>query len=101
MAQNETRMTETQARLKADADKFRSLVSEPGEKEVFERGLALNDEFMRLHAAMLSLSNEMKKEEARALAVGPSAKVLTEIMVALDKLVSIKYGRRRALKRQR
>ena len=89
MAQNETRMTETQARLKADADKYRGLISEPGEKEVFERFLALNDEFMRLHATMLSLSREMKKEEARALAVGPSAKVMTDMMATLDKLVSI------------
>ncbi|TNC76297.1 HAMP domain-containing protein [Janthinobacterium lividum] len=89
MAQNETRMTETQAKLKADADKYRSLISAAGEKEVFERFLALNDEFMRLHATMLSLSREMKKEEARALAVGPSAKVMTDMMVALDKLVSI------------
>ncbi|MGK5075921.1 methyl-accepting chemotaxis protein [Janthinobacterium sp. ZB1P44] len=89
MAQDETRMTETQARLKADADKYRGLISEPGEKEVFERFLALNDEFMRLHATMLSLSREMKKEEARALAVGPSAKVMTDMMATLDKLVSI------------
>ncbi|KKO61605.1 Methyl-accepting chemotaxis protein I [Janthinobacterium sp. KBS0711] len=89
MAQNETRMSETQARMKADSDKYRSLISEPGEKEVFERFLALNDEFMRLHATMLSLSREMKKEEARALAVGPSAQVMTDMMVALDKLVSI------------
>ncbi|WP_058049812.1 methyl-accepting chemotaxis protein [Janthinobacterium sp. Ant5-2-1] len=89
MAQNETRMTETQARMKADSDKYRSLISEPGEKEVFERFLALNDEFMRLHETMLSLSREMKKEEARALAVGPSAQVMTDMMVALDKLVSI------------
>ena len=89
MAQNETRMTETQARLKADADKYRGLISEPGEKEVFERFLALNDEFMRLHATMLSLSREMKKEEARALAVGPSAQVMTDMMATLDKLVAI------------
>ncbi|NHQ94319.1 methyl-accepting chemotaxis protein [Janthinobacterium lividum] len=89
MAQTETRMTETQVRMKADSDKYRSLISEPGEKEVFERFLALNDEFMRLHATMLSLSREMKKEEARALAVGPSAQVMTDMMVALDKLVSI------------
>ncbi|APA67001.1 methyl-accepting chemotaxis protein [Janthinobacterium sp. 1_2014MBL_MicDiv] len=89
MAQNETRMTETQAKLKADGDKYRALISEPGELEVFERFLALNDEFMRLHATMLSLSREMKKEEARALAVGPSAKVMTDMMVVLDKLVSI------------
>eukprot|EP01133_Synstelium_polycarpum_P016045 gene16045-19094_t len=89
MALNETRMTETQAKLKTDGDKYRALISEPGEKEVFERFLALNDEFMRLHATMLSLSREMKKEEARALAVGPSAKVMTDMMVALDKLVAI------------
>jgi methyl-accepting chemotaxis protein len=89
MAQNETRMTETQAKLKTDADNYRRLISEPGEKDVFERFLALNDEFMRLHATMLSLSREMKKEEARALAVGPSAKVMTDMMAALDKLVSI------------
>ena len=37
---------------------------------------------------MLSLSREMKKEEARALAVGPSAKVMADMMVLLDKLVS-------------
>jgi len=89
MAQNETRMTETQAKLKADGDNYRRLISEPGEKEIFERFLALNDEFMRLHANMLSLSREMKKEEARALAVGPSAKVMTDMMVTLDQLVSI------------
>ncbi|MEG0885713.1 MAG: MCP four helix bundle domain-containing protein, partial [Janthinobacterium sp.] len=89
MAQNETRMTETQAKLKADSDKYRGLISSAGEKEVFERFLALNDEFMRLHASMLSLSRDMKKEEARALAVGPSAKVMTDMMAALDKLVSI------------
>ena len=89
MALNETRMTETQAKLKTDGDKYRTLISEPGEKEIFERFLALNDEFMRLHATMLSLSREMKKEEARALAVGPSAKVMTDMMVALDKLVAI------------
>ncbi|WP_426071394.1 methyl-accepting chemotaxis protein [Janthinobacterium sp. DSP2-3-3] len=89
MAQNETRMTETQTKLKADGDNYRRLISEPGEQEVFERFLALNDEFMRLHAAMLSLSREMKKEEARALAVGPSAKVMADMMVVLDKLVSI------------
>ena len=89
MALNETRMTETQAKLKTDGDKYRTLISEPGEKEIFERFLTLNDEFMRLHATMLSLSREMKKEEARALAVGPSAKVMTDMMVALDKLVAI------------
>ena len=89
MAQNETRMTETQTKLKADGDNYRRLISEPGEQEVFERFLALNDEFMRLHATMLSLSREMKKEEARALAVGPSAKVMADMMVALDKLVAI------------
>ncbi|MGK5027960.1 methyl-accepting chemotaxis protein [Janthinobacterium sp. MDT1-19] len=89
MAQNETRMTETQTKLKADGDNYRRLISEPGEQEVFERFLALNDEFMRLHAAMLSLSREMKKEEARALAVGPSAKVMADMLVVLDKLVSI------------
>ena len=89
MALNETRMTETQAKLKTDGDKYRTLMSEPGEKEIFERFLTLNDEFMRLHATMLSLSREMKKEEARALAVGPSAKVMTDMMVALDKLVAI------------
>ena len=89
MALNETRMTETQAKLKTDGDKYRTLISEPGEKELFERFLVLNDEFMRLHATMLSLSREMKKEEARALAVGPSAKVMADMMVALDKLVAI------------
>ena len=89
MVQNETRMTETQARLKADGDNYRRLISEPGEKEAFERFLALNDEFMRLHATMLSLSREMKKEEARALAVGPSAKVMADMMATLDKLVAI------------
>ncbi|KAB8059866.1 HAMP domain-containing protein [Janthinobacterium sp. FT14W] len=89
MAQNEARMTETQSKLKTDGDNYRALISEPGEKEVFERFLALNDEFMRLHATMLSLSREMKKEEARALAVGPSAKVMADMMVTLDKLVSI------------
>nr|WP_308410540.1 MCP four helix bundle domain-containing protein [Janthinobacterium sp. ROICE36] len=89
MAQNETRMTETQTKLKADGDNYRRLICEPGEQEVFERFLALNDEFMRLHAIMLSLSREMKKEEALALAVGPSAKVMADMMVALDKLVSI------------
>ena len=41
------------------------------------------------HATMLSLSREMKKEEARALALGPSAKVMADMMVLLDKLVSI------------
>jgi methyl-accepting chemotaxis protein len=89
MALNETRMTETQAKLKADGDKYRALISEPGELEVFERFQALNAEFMRLHATMLSLSREMKKEEARVLAVGPSAKVMADMMLALDKLVSI------------
>ena len=89
MVQNETRMTETQAKLKTDGDNYRSLISEPGEKEIFERFLTLNDEFMRLHATMLSLSREMKKEEARALAVGQSAKVMADMMVALDKLVAI------------
>ena len=89
MALNETRMAETQAKLKTDGDKYRTLISEPGEKELFERFLVLNDEFMRLHATMLSLSREMKKEEARALAVGPSAKVMADMMVALDKLVAI------------
>ena len=89
MAQNETRMTETQTKLKADGDNYRRLISEPGEQEAFERFLTLNDEFMRLHATMLSLSREMKKEEARALAVGPSAKVMADMMVALDKLVAI------------
>ena len=89
MALNETRMTETQAKLKTDGDNYRTLISEPGEKELFERFLVLNDEFMRLHATMLSLSREMKKEEARALAVGPSAKVMADMMVALDKLVAI------------
>ena len=89
VARNEARMTETQAKLKTDGDKYRTLISEPGEKELFERFLVLNDEFMRLHATMLSLSREMKKEEARALAVGPSAKVMADMMVALDKLVAI------------
>ena len=89
MALNETRMTETQAKLKTDGDKYRTLISEPGEKELFERFLVLNDEFMRLHATMLSLSREMKKEEARALAVGPSAKVMADMMAVLDKLVAI------------
>ena len=89
MVQNETRMTETQAKLKTDGDNYLSLISEPGEKEIFERFLTLNDEFMRLHATMLSLSREMKKEEARALAVGQSAKVMADMMVALDKLVAI------------
>ena len=89
MVLNETRMTETQSKLKADGDKYRTLISEPGEKQIFERFMLLNDEFMRLHATMLGLSREMKKEEARALAVGQSAKVMTDMMVELDKLVAI------------
>ncbi len=89
MALNEARMTQTQAKLKADGDNYRRLISEPGEQEIFDRFLALNDEFMRLHTSMLSLSREMKKEDARALAVGTSAKVMTEMMLVLDKMVSI------------
>lgn len=67
MALNETRMTETQAKLKADGDKYRALISEPGRWKSSSAFQALNAEFMRLHATMLSLSREMKKEEgARA-----------------------------------
>ncbi|MGK5078178.1 methyl-accepting chemotaxis protein [Janthinobacterium sp. HLX7-2] len=89
MALNEQRMVATLAKLKADGDKYRSLISEPSETQAFDHFLLLNQEFMRLHVTMVSLSREMKKEEARALAVGQSAKAMTEMMEVLDKLVKI------------
>ncbi|WP_300755645.1 methyl-accepting chemotaxis protein [Janthinobacterium sp.] len=89
MTANEQRLAATGAKLKEDLATYRSLISEPGEPELFEQLLALNTEFMRLHSTMMLLSRDMKKEEANALAVGPSAKIMIEMTGVLDKLVAI------------
>src|SRR5450830_461568 len=89
MTANEQRLAATGAKLKEDLATYRGLISEPGEPELFEQLLALNTEFMRLHGTMMVLSRDMKKEEANALAVGPSAKIMIEMTGVLDKLVKL------------
>ncbi|MBB5608041.1 MULTISPECIES: methyl-accepting chemotaxis protein [unclassified Janthinobacterium] len=89
MAANEQRLAATGVKLKEDLATYRSLISEPGEPELFEQLLALNTQFMRVHETMMVLSRGMKKEEANALAVGPSAKIMIEMTGVLDKLVKL------------
>ena len=89
MANYEKRMDETLATMKADRDAYTKLLSSPEEKALYEEFSKSWDLFMVEHAKMLALSRENKKVDARNLATGTSAKIITEMTEQLNKLVKL------------
>ncbi len=97
MANYEKRMDETLATMKADRDAYTKLLSSPEEKALYEEFSKSWDLFMVEHAKMLALSRENKKVDARNLATGTSARIITEMTEQLNKLVKLNVdGGRRA-----
>jgi methyl-accepting chemotaxis protein len=89
MAGYEKRMEDALVTMKAHRDTYEKLISSPEEKALaldFDKSWTA---FMAEHAKMMQLSRANQKVEARAVASGPSAKVLTEITGIVTKLVKL------------
>ncbi|GJI88449.1 MULTISPECIES: methyl-accepting chemotaxis protein [Duganella] len=89
MAGYEKRMDDTMATLKAHRAGYEKLISSPQEKALAGEFDAGWTSFMAEHAKMMTLSRANQKVEARAVASGQSAKFLSDMTAAVNKLVKL------------
>ncbi len=89
MATYEKRLDDTLAVLKSDRDLYSKLISSAEEQALYEQFGKSWDLFMVEHAKMMALSRENKKVEARDVATGTSAKIITQMTEQLNKLVKL------------
>jgi methyl-accepting chemotaxis protein len=89
MATHEKRGTDLLAAYKRDNDVYAKLVSSPEEKAAYDQFLAASAAFADEYGKILSLSRQQKKDEARALAGGQAAALMTQLSELANKLVAI------------
>jgi methyl-accepting chemotaxis protein len=85
----EKRMSDTLATFKADSERYQKLISSPEEKAQYEAFATQWQQFVSEGGKLVDASRKGLKDEARALASGNSAQIMTGLSEQLNKLVKI------------
>jgi methyl-accepting chemotaxis protein len=89
MADYEARDARTLAAFTASRERYAALVSSPAEAALLNKVSTLAGQFFDEHARIIALSREMKKDEARTLALASSATLLFELVEHIDEMVAM------------
>lgn len=85
----EQKMAATMETLKKDQQAYEALISEPEERRLYGEFKTLFDAYLGMHSKVVTLSHELKAEEATALMRGDGARLYTEIETKLNEIVKV------------
>jgi methyl-accepting chemotaxis protein len=85
----EKHMDDTLAALKAANERYQKLISSPEERALYDGYTRLWQDFLAEHNKLVELSRKGQKEDARAVALGVSVRILNDMTAQMDKLVKL------------
>ena len=85
----EKRMSDTLAALQANSERYQKLISSPEEKAQYDAFLSQWQQFVGENGKLVDASRKGQKDEARALATGAGAQMVTSLNDQLNKLVKL------------
>ncbi|KQW96528.1 chemotaxis protein [Massilia sp. Root418] len=85
----EKRLSDTLAVFQADSERHQKLISSPEEKALYDGFLAQWQQFSAEGAKLIDASRKGLKDEARAMATGPTVQMLASLNEQMNKLVKL------------